>query len=264
MLAAPFAPSSSRQLRSPRHPFHSRRLSRSSVPARSHAILATQSAPIHNESSESTVVSCSAAPFVFRSTIRSFLEVTVPILHISPFPCRVGAPVNSRPSPLVFGGPMCPCLPGPAPSATVPTFHLGTLSCHSGSPVSYRARLIPTSLPVRLLRCPARLSRPQVPLPRADCRYPPRWPPLMLFWLPGQLPCTTAHPLSLPRQLLSFPTRPSRPRTPRLELTAPPHQPLTPPQPPAAPMHQCPFVIAPCTNAHLSSPHARLPRTGCP
>ena len=240
----------------------SRRLSQSSVPARSHAILAPQSALMHNASSDPPPVSSPAAPFVSRSTIRPFLEVTVPILHISTFSCRFDTPMHSRLAQLRLWR-----LHAPLPSRASPIsdcLNLPPRHALPGSPVSSRTRLIPKWLPVRLLSCPARHSRPHAPLPRADCPNPLPRPHHMLLWLPDQLTCATAYPFSLLHQLLGFPARPLRPHAPRFALTAPPHQPLTPPRLSCRSQHECSSVIAPWTNARPWSLHALLRRADCP
>ena len=169
----------------------SRRLSQSSVPARSHAILAPQSALMHNASSDPPPVSSPAAPFVSRSTIRPFLEVTVPILHISTFSCRFDTPMHSRLAQLRLWR-----LHAPLPSRASPIsdcLNLPPRHALPGSPVSSRTRLIPEWLPVRLLSCPARHSGPHAPLPRADCPNP-------CLGLPS---CRFGSPISSHAQLLT-------------------------------------------------------------
>ena len=202
-----------------------------------------------------------AAPFVSRSTIRPFLEVTVPILHISTFSCRFDTPMHSRLAQLRLWR-----LHAPLPSRASPIsdcLNLPPRHALPGSPVSSRTRLIPKWLPVRLLSCPARHSRPHAPLPRADCPNPLPRPHHMLLWLPDQLTCATAYPFSLLHQLLGFPARPLRPHAPRFALTAPPHQPLTPPRLSCRSQHECSSVIAPWTNARPWSLHALLRRADC-
>ena len=261
LLAAPFAPSSSRQLRTPIRPFIEATITklRASTlschpcsPVGSHAQCILRPPP----------VSSAAAPFVSRSTIRPFLEVTVPILHISTFSCRFDTPMHSRLAQLRLWR-----LHAPLPSRASPIsdcLNLPPRHALPGSPVSSRTRLIPKWLPVRLLSCPARHSRPHAPLPRADCPNPLPRPHHMLLRLPDQLTCATAYPFSLLHQLLGFPARPLRPHAPRFALTAPPHQPLTPPRLFCRSQHECPSVIAPWTNARPWSLHALLRRADCP
>ena len=191
LLAAPFAPSSSRQLRTPIRPFIEATITklRASTlschpcsPVGSHAQCILRPPP----------VSSPAAPFVSRSTIRPFLEVTVPILHISTFSCRFDTRMHSRLVQLRLWRPHAP-LPSRA-SPISDCLNLPPRHALPGSLVSSRTRLIPKWLPVRLLSCPARHSRPHAPLPRADCPNPP------CLGLPS---CRFGSPISSHAQLLT-------------------------------------------------------------
>ena len=156
LLAAPFAPSSSRQLRTPMRPFIEATITklRASTlschpcsPVGSHAQCILRSPP----------VSSPAAPFVSRSTIRPFLEATVPILHISTFSCRFDTPMHSRLAQLRLWR-----LHAPLPSRA------STISdCPNLPP---RHALMPLWLSGQLIPRMAARSAPQ--LPRSSLRAP--------------------------------------------------------------------------------------------
>ena len=262
LLAAPFAPSSSRQLRTPMRPFtrgdyHKAPCQHALMPS---LLPSRLSCTMHPPTPPRQLPSCPVRLSQHHSPLPRgncpdppHQHLLMPLRHpdalpTCPAPClwRLYAPLPSRASPI------SDCLNLP-PRHALP-----------GSPVSSRTRLIPKWLPVRLLSCPARHSRPHAPLPRADCPNPLPRPHHMLPWLPDQLTCATAYPFSLLHQLLGFPARPLRPHAPRFALTAPPHQPLTPPRLSCRSQHECSSVIAPWTNARPWSLHALLRRADCP
>ena len=174
----------------PHAPLH-RGDSQSSAPARSHAILAPQSALMHNASSDPPPFSSPAAPFVSRSTIRPFLEVTVPILHISTFSCRFGTPMHSRLAQLRLRR-----LHAPLPSRASPIsdcLNLPPRHALPGSPVSSRTRLIPKWLPVRLFIAPLVTHGPMRPCLELTAPTP----------CLGLITCCFGSPISSHGQLLT-------------------------------------------------------------